>query len=75
MKKNELSSILYEMISNAEKGNIYVQYHLFGIKYVEEILSSNFSIEEIVESAGIRKSLASEIRKGIKLSDMEIPTF
>lgn len=68
MKKNELSSILYEMISNAEKGNIYVQYHLFGIKYVEEILSSNFSIEEIVESTGIRKSLASEIRKGMKLS-------
>lgn len=69
MQKNELSSILYEMISNAKKGNVYVQYHLFGIKYVNEILSSDFSIEEIVENAGIRKSLASEIRKGIKLSE------
>ncbi len=69
MQKNELSSILYEMISNAKKGNVYVQYHLFGIKYVNEILSSDFSIEEIVKNAGIRKSLASEIRKGIKLSE------
>ena len=41
MQKNELSSILYEMISNAKKGNVYVQYHLFGIKYVNEILSSS----------------------------------
>ena len=69
MQKNELSSILYEMISNAKKGNVYVQYHLFGIKYVNEILSSDFSIEEIVKNAGIRKSLASVIRKGIKLSE------
>lgn len=69
MQKNELSSILYEMISNAKKGNVYVQYHLFGIKYVNEILSSDFLIEEIVKNAGIRKSLASEIRKGIKLSE------
>ncbi len=69
MQKNELSSILYEMISNAKKGNVFVQYHLFGIKYVNEILSSDFSIEEIVKNAGIRKSLASEIRKGIKLSE------
>ena len=44
MQKNELSSILYEMISNAKKGNVYVEYHLFGIKNVNEILSSDFSI-------------------------------
>lgn len=69
MEINELSKIFEEMISNAKKGNLYVQYHLFGIKYVSEILNSNFTIEEIVENAGIKKSLASEIRKGMKLSE------
>lgn len=69
MTKQELSMDLYNMVSNSVPGNKYVQYHLFGIKYAEIIKVANFSIEEIVEDAGIPKSIASEIRKGMKLSN------
>ncbi|GGD32858.1 hypothetical protein GCM10012288_03470 [Malaciobacter pacificus] len=68
MNEIELSIILNKMIESAKKGEIYVQYHLFGIKYADIIKESNLSIENIVKNAGTQKSLASEIRKGTKLS-------
>lgn len=66
--KSKLSEILFDMVNNAEEKNVYVQYHLFGIVYAEEIKSSGIKITKIVEDAGIKKSIATEVRKGMKLS-------
>lgn len=68
MTKQELSIKLIKMIENAPKGEVSVQYHLFGIKYAEIIKELKINAEDIVEGAGYKKSLAAEIRKGIKLS-------
>ena len=56
------------MIKNAKRGNVSVQYHLFGIKYANIISEFDISIDKILEIIGVQKSLATEIRKGIKLS-------
>lgn len=69
MTKHELSIILQDMVNKGIKNkNKYVQYHLFGIIYANELKIVNATIEEIVEDAGIPISISSEIRKGIKLS-------
>lgn len=68
MNETELSVILDKMIKNAKKGNVSVQYHLFGIKYATEISEFKINIVNILEKVGVQKSLATEIRKGIKLS-------
>lgn len=57
------------MVSNAPRGKLSVQYHLFGIKYNVEIKEAEFSVEDIIEDANLSKSLAIEVRKGMKLSE------
>lgn len=72
MSINELGQILREMYSNASHGNQVVNIHLFGIKYAFEILRNKYSVKEIVTASGINTSYATEVSKGIRLSEYVI---
>lgn len=47
--------------------------HLFGIKYADVILTNHLSIKEIVGFSGINAPYATEVNKGINLSEFVIP--
>ena len=68
MNLDELSKELLYMYENAPLKEQVVHIHLFGIKYAPEIKANNFSAATIVKNAKMKKSYASEISKGIKLS-------
>jgi len=68
MTKQDLSSILKKMVTNAQKGTITTQYHLFGIKYANEILEADCTADDIAENAGLSKKYGIEIRKGVRLA-------
>jgi hypothetical protein len=68
MTINELSSVLKEMYENAPKGDRVAMIHLFGIKYANEIRSSEYSPREILKNAHMHESYQVEINKGINLA-------
>jgi len=68
MKTSELGRVLKEMYKSAPEGEAVTMIHLFGIKYAEIIISSEFTAREIVTEAGLNDSYATEVRKGIKIS-------
>jgi len=68
MTKQELSNKLKTMVSNAPKGEITTQYHLFGILYSLYIQDADFTADDIAEDAGLSRKYGIEIRKGIRLS-------
>ena len=68
MKIEELSEKLKDMYENAPKKEQVVNIHLFGIQYAEYIKKHNFRISKIIGNAGMKKSYAVELSKGIKLS-------
>lgn len=68
MNLEELSTILKDMYDNAEPKEQVVNIHLFGIKYADIIKNNNIKISKIIEAAGMKKSYAVEVSKGIKLS-------
>ena len=56
------------MVTNAQKGTITTHYHLFGIKYANEIQEADCTADDIAEDAGLSKKYGIEIRKGIRLA-------
>ncbi len=68
MNLEELSAILKEMYENAEPKEQVVNIHMFGIKYAEAIKNNKIKISKLIENAGMGKSYAVEVSKGIKLS-------
>lgn len=64
----EFSSTLKDMYRNAPHGDQVAMIHLFGIKYAIEIKNAECSLKEILQSAGMNLSYATEISKGIKLA-------
>ena len=62
-----LSRLLHEAWSQAPEGDVVVRIHLFGIEHARELEGVN--LKTLVESAGIPKPYATEIRKGMRLAD------
>ena len=67
----KLGKILHDMHHNAPLGEKEAAVHLFGIKCAEEIEEAKINgtpVVKIVKWAGIRYSLHTEVRKGMKLA-------
>ncbi|OBZ09042.1 hypothetical protein A8L34_23130 [Bacillus sp. FJAT-27264] len=73
MTVNELGKILSDMYRNAPHRKQVAKIHLFGVKYADVILKNDFSVKEIVAASGINQSYATEVSKGIKLSEYVVP--
>jgi hypothetical protein len=73
MTINELGTKLSEMYNNAPKGDAVAMIHLFGIKYANEIIKSQYSKKDIIEQSGISSSYLTELTKGVKLAEYVIP--
>jgi hypothetical protein len=73
MTLNELGSKLSEMYNNAPKGYSVAMIHLFGIKYANEIIESEYSKKDIITQSGISSSYLTELAKGVKLAKYVIP--
>ena len=69
MSAQDLGNKLREMYDGADKGSAVVMIHLFGIKYADQIRDSGANASEIVRAAGMNDSYATEIQKGIRLSE------
>jgi len=67
MTKQELSSMLKDMYSNAPKGDGTTMIRLFGIEYSTELQNCSCSMSEIAELAEIGVNYHAEISKGIRL--------
>lgn len=72
MNESELGAILKTMYEKALEGEKVVNIHLFGIKYAPIILKDNLNVKEIIRCSGISDTYATEVSKGIKLSDYVI---
>jgi hypothetical protein len=68
MTLQQLGEKLHTMYFESNDGEAVVMIHLFGIKYSEAIRASGASMKSIAITAGINKSYATEISKGVKLS-------
>jgi hypothetical protein len=73
MTIKELGLKLSEMYNNAPKGDAVAMIHLFGIKYANEIIKSQYSKKDIIEQSGISSSYLTELTKGVKLAEYVIP--
>lgn len=73
MAEHELGKILKTMCDTAPQGYKVANIHLFGVKYASTILKNNLNINDIVNAAGLNKSYATEVSKGVKLSKYVIP--
>jgi hypothetical protein len=60
---SELARMYREALATREQAT---SVHLFGIKYADQI--ANMSLPEVAIRAGIPKTYATEIRKGINLA-------
>lgn len=69
MTEKELGQILCNVYKNAPRNEVVLQIDLFGIEYAEAIRTSGCLIKDIVKSAEIKPSYATEISKGMKLAD------
>ena len=69
MSEEKLSILLRDRYEKAKRNDATLQIHLFGIEYANEIRKSNYPVTKIVERAGIGKGYASELSKGMKLSE------
>ena len=54
--------------SRAAKGEKVTMIHLFAVENAQEITDSKVSAAAIVAEAGINKSYAAEVSKGVKLA-------
>jgi hypothetical protein len=73
MNVNELGNILKTMYDKAPRGYQVANIHLFGVKYASIILKNDLKPIDIVNSAGLNPSYATEVSKGIKLSEYVMP--
>lgn len=67
MTREDLVKKLHDLYFNANDTETAVMIHLFGIKYAED-LKDHGPLKRIAQDAGIPVSYATEISKGIKLS-------
>ena len=68
MKREDLTQKLHDIYFDAKDKETVVMLHLFGIKYAEEI-KNHGTPKKIASEAGIPVSYATEISKGMKLSE------
>ncbi|WP_419885537.1 HTH-like domain-containing protein [Paenibacillus sp. B-A-8] len=73
MNVQELGKILGDMYNKAPHGKQVAKIHLFGVKYADVIQRNHYSVKDIVAASGINSSYATEVSKGIKLSEYVIP--
>ncbi|WP_308637323.1 HTH-like domain-containing protein [Paenibacillus silvisoli] len=73
MKVQDLGRILSDMYNKAPQGKQVAKIHLFGVKYADIIQRNNYSIKDIVAASGINISYATEVSKGVKLSEYVVP--
>jgi len=67
MNEEQAAQFLLQAYNEAiERRGQVTAIHLFGIRYAEEL--AGLSLAGILERAGMRASYATEIRKGMKLS-------
>lgn len=63
----QLGSILGDMYSNTEDEMKVVSIHIFGIKYGKNIIQKAFKSLDIVKTAGIDESYATELQKALNI--------
>jgi hypothetical protein len=63
----DLATLLHEAWAQAPDGDVVVRIHLFGIQHANALEGVNLRV--LVNTAGIPKPYATEIRKGMRLSD------
>ncbi|MBY6915759.1 AAA family ATPase [Clostridium botulinum] len=63
----ELGDILKNMYDNAEKNMQVASIHIFGIKYGEKIISSDYKAPDIIKAALLNESYATELNKAINI--------
>ena len=68
MNETELAQILQRMYRNAPNGEKSTSLHLFGIRYVTELLAPDISVIGVVERSGVGNSYLTEVHKGIRLA-------
>ncbi|WP_342476594.1 hypothetical protein NYE24_21260 [Paenibacillus sp. FSL H7-0350] len=73
MNVQELGRILSDMYNKAPHGKQVAKIHLFGVKYADVIQRNHYSVKDIVAASGINISYATEVSKGIKLSEYVVP--
>lgn len=67
MTTEELVRALRDAVLGAEEGNKVVAIHLFGVRYAAALDGRNLT--ELAARAGLGKSWATEIRKGVRLAE------
>jgi len=63
----DLATLLHEAWAQAPEGDVVVRIHLFGIEHADALEGVN--LRALVDSAGIPKPYATEIRKGMRLAE------
>jgi len=70
--QTQLAAILNKMYSTAPYGEQVAQIHLFGIIFANEILKNDYKVMDLIQFSGLNKSYATEVSKGIRLSQYVI---
>lgn len=70
--KTKLGNELNKLYNEALKGEQVLNIHLFGIKYGEFIILNGIKPIEIIRAADLNESYATELSKGIKLSNFVV---
>ena len=66
MTTDDLARIFKERYHTAPKGSVVIATHLFGIEFAREL--AGHPLKEICLHAGVPPSYATEIYKGVRLS-------
>ena len=69
MTLHELGQTLRQMYEEAPSGRQVTMIHLFGIRFAKEIRAGGYSPASIAKDAGISGNYATEISKGMNLSE------
>lgn len=73
MTEKQLAEILKDMYEGAPNGEQVAHIHLFGIKYAKIIKDNGYRVADIIKKSGLNMSYATELSKGMKLSNYVIP--
>ena len=69
MTETQISLILKEMYNNAPDKYQSAMIHIFAIHYADVITKNKFSKKVILNIAGMSDNYATELSKGIKISE------
>jgi hypothetical protein len=61
------------LYNKAPKGYQVANIHFFGVKYASIIQRNHLNVKNIVAFSGLNPTYATEVSKGIKLSNYVIP--